>query len=207
VPVMSPQQREQIRERIEAAAIRCFVTKGFHGTTTRQIATGAGLSTGGIYAHYAGKEELYSSILASYRRTFSQPDNPLFIYFEASQFPDDIPLLAAAIEALIERHSDFWKLWYVDVLEFQGRHFAGNFLNDGPTHPKLVARFAELDAEGRLSMPANVAFQVVYMHLFNHLLVQILFGGRETSAVPPDVALRAIEQISLHGILASHPTG
>jgi AcrR family transcriptional regulator len=202
MPIMSDEKRNQVKEHIELGAIRCFVRKGFHGTTTREIAREAGVSTGGLYGHYQGKEELFASVIERYKRLFSEPDNPLLAYFESNNFPDDIPELGKAIEGVINQHRDFWLLWYVDVLEFQGRHFAGSFLDAGPSHPALDARFTELDGGGRLRMPASLAFYVVYMHLFNHLIVQILFSGRESSELDSSLVLSTIEDIALRGILA-----
>jgi AcrR family transcriptional regulator len=202
MPIMSDAKRSQVREHIELGAIRCFVQKGFHGTTTREIAKAAGISTGGLYGHYQGKEELFASVVERYRRLFAQPDNPLINYFETNRFPDDIPALGAAIEAVIEEHRDFWLLWYVDVLEFQGRHFAGSFLDAGPSHPALDARFDVLDKTDRLRMPASLAFYVVYMHLFNHLIVANLFSSRESTQMDAAVVQKTIEDIALHGILA-----
>ena len=53
---------ETARERLRSAAISAFAAKGFHGTTTRDIATRAGLSPAGVYVHYPSKEELLFSI-------------------------------------------------------------------------------------------------------------------------------------------------
>ncbi|HEY0935958.1 MAG TPA: TetR/AcrR family transcriptional regulator [Trebonia sp.] len=50
------------RERLVRAAISAFAAKGFHGTTTRDIANSAGLSPAGVYVHYASKEELLFTI-------------------------------------------------------------------------------------------------------------------------------------------------
>ncbi len=41
-----------------AAALRCFVVSGFHGTTIRQIAAEAGLSVPGIDHHYESKSAI-----------------------------------------------------------------------------------------------------------------------------------------------------
>lgn len=41
-----------------AAALRCFVVSGFHGTTIRQIAAETGLSVPGIYHHYESKSAI-----------------------------------------------------------------------------------------------------------------------------------------------------
>jgi AcrR family transcriptional regulator len=44
--------------RLLAAALDCFAERGYHATTTRQIATRAGLSPGAVYVHFPSKAEL-----------------------------------------------------------------------------------------------------------------------------------------------------
>lgn len=46
------------RDRLIAAAVESFAAKGFHGTTTRDIASAAGMSPAALYVHYKSKEEL-----------------------------------------------------------------------------------------------------------------------------------------------------
>ncbi|WP_141012573.1 TetR/AcrR family transcriptional regulator [Nocardioides sambongensis] len=46
------------RERLFTAAIEAFAAKGFHGTTTRDIAAAAGMSPAALYVHHRSKEEL-----------------------------------------------------------------------------------------------------------------------------------------------------
>ncbi len=46
------------RARLLKAAIAAFAEKGFHGTTTRDIATAAGMSSAALYVHHKSKEEL-----------------------------------------------------------------------------------------------------------------------------------------------------
>jgi AcrR family transcriptional regulator len=200
MPAITEKRRALVRENIELAAIRCFVRKGFHGTTTREIAGEAGVSTGGVYAHYPGKTELFAASVERYRLIFASPDNPLWMHFGKSEFPDDIEALAAAIEELIRTHRDFWLLWYVDVLEFGGKHFADSFLQDVPDHPSLRARFEVLRASGRLRVDPELAFGTVYLHLFNHLIVEVLFRGRP-EGVAQQAQVLAIADISLRGIL------
>jgi AcrR family transcriptional regulator len=45
-------------ERLTQAAAEAFAVKGFSATTTRDIATRAGLSPAGVYVHFGSKEEL-----------------------------------------------------------------------------------------------------------------------------------------------------
>ncbi|MFT4088831.1 MAG: TetR/AcrR family transcriptional regulator [Gordonia sp. (in: high G+C Gram-positive bacteria)] len=46
------------KERLLAAATEAFAERGFHGTTTRDIARAAGMSPAAVYVHYPSKEDL-----------------------------------------------------------------------------------------------------------------------------------------------------
>ena len=71
-------------DRLMAAAARAFADKGFHATTTRDIASGAGLSPAGVYVHVGSKEELlmglsrtgHESALAAVREAVAQAPTP-----------------------------------------------------------------------------------------------------------------------------------
>lgn len=45
------------------AATRLFVLQGFHATTVREIAAGAGMSVAGVYHHYPSKRDVLVAIL------------------------------------------------------------------------------------------------------------------------------------------------
>lgn len=51
------------RSLIRAAAKQVFAREGIDSASLRGIAKAAGYTTGGIYAHYATKEELYADVL------------------------------------------------------------------------------------------------------------------------------------------------
>jgi AcrR family transcriptional regulator len=51
-------ERPDARARLLAAAIEAFSARGFHGTTTRDIAAAAGMSPAALYVHHRSKEEL-----------------------------------------------------------------------------------------------------------------------------------------------------
>jgi AcrR family transcriptional regulator len=50
-------------EEILQAALRCFVEKGYHGTTIRSIAARGGLSVPGLYHHFASKAVLLEHLI------------------------------------------------------------------------------------------------------------------------------------------------
>ncbi len=57
-PVVTPSSNSATVLRLFEAAADAFSAKGFHATTTRDIASRAGLSPAGVYVHFASKEDL-----------------------------------------------------------------------------------------------------------------------------------------------------
>lgn len=53
------------RELIEAAAAT-FARRGFHGASLEEIAREAGFSTGAVYWHFAGKDDLFLAVVEAY---------------------------------------------------------------------------------------------------------------------------------------------
>ena len=49
---------DETRTKLLAAATAAFADKGFHATTTRDIAAAAGMSPAAVYVHHRSKEEL-----------------------------------------------------------------------------------------------------------------------------------------------------
>jgi len=56
---------DQTKERILAAALDEFATKGFAGTRVDQIAHAAGVNKAMIYYHFASKEDLFNELFRS----------------------------------------------------------------------------------------------------------------------------------------------
>ena len=66
------QEQPSARARLVAAAVESFAAKGFHGTTTRDIASAAGMSPAALYVHHRSKEEmLYGISRAGHDRTLA----------------------------------------------------------------------------------------------------------------------------------------
>jgi AcrR family transcriptional regulator len=53
---------EARREQILAAARRCFTRDGFHATSMQDLIDEAGISAGGVYRHFASKDEIVLAI-------------------------------------------------------------------------------------------------------------------------------------------------
>jgi AcrR family transcriptional regulator len=99
-PVLSPESRPgSRRDQILDAAMQCFASAGFRGTTTREIASRVGLTEAALYRHFASKEALYSAIIA---RKIDAPE--LASSLEAAAAAgDDRAVFGGLARTLIER--------------------------------------------------------------------------------------------------------
>ncbi|GAA2747952.1 TetR/AcrR family transcriptional regulator [Kitasatospora cinereorecta] len=75
-----PGERTEAARRLLLAAVESFARRGFHATTTRDIATAAGMSPAALYIHYPSK----AALLAEISRTGHQSTLDLVERAEAS---------------------------------------------------------------------------------------------------------------------------
>lgn len=98
-----PARAELSRARLFEAATKVFAAKGFHGTTTRDIAAAAGMSPAALYVHHRSKEEL------------------LFLISRAGH-EETLQLMRAAIESVDRPVEALHRLVY----EFAASHARGH---------------------------------------------------------------------------------
>lgn len=74
-PAPAPKRRNPrgTRERLIRAALDLFTAKGYHETTTPQIAARAGVAEGTIYRHFASKDLLLNELYRAGVRRFQKP--------------------------------------------------------------------------------------------------------------------------------------
>ena len=59
---------ELTRQRLIRTALELFTTRGYHDTTTAQIAKRAGIAEGTIYRHFASKQQLFNELYRAAQR-------------------------------------------------------------------------------------------------------------------------------------------
>ncbi|MGE5633589.1 MAG: TetR/AcrR family transcriptional regulator [Caulobacteraceae bacterium] len=65
---MAQYKKDEIREKINSAALRVFAEKGYHGTKISDIGAEAGISIGNIYRYYKSKDDIfYANIPYSFK--------------------------------------------------------------------------------------------------------------------------------------------
>ncbi len=131
-------------ERLMQAAAHAFAEKGFHATTTRDIASGAGLSPAGVYVHFGSKEELLFNLSRSGHESALRL---LRQAITAGATPSD------QLESLMARFSE----WHVEqyqvarVVQYEHHHLTPEH------HADVLALRKEMDAVVRDVLDRGVA--------------------------------------------------
>ena len=86
------------REAVTAAARENFAERGFHGTSIRDIAKGAGLSLSALYYWYSGKEELLAALIEEANQDYHERCETAL----AAAGDDPIRRLSALVRVTIE---------------------------------------------------------------------------------------------------------
>lgn len=205
MPKLSDAVIQGKKEIIEDAACVLFIGNGFHATSMRDIAKGADVSLGNLYNYYPTKEAIFESIINRYVTVVDEKLKNIFADIDEPLEPESLRRLGEMVRRLVNEHSDFWLLMYIDVLEFQNRHFRKMF--DGITdrfRKIFAAKFDEAKTRGDMRTGVDPApvFTAAYMQFFNYFLVEKLFGGNRHLGLDDDQALNFLTKIFAYGTLS-----
>jgi len=186
---------EKNKLKIERAALHLFTRKGFHGTTVRDIAKKAGVSMGKLYIYYETKEDIFIDLVNHLGRKMEAIRQKELIPLMQSMDPDSLRKLAKAIGKVVSENLDYWRLMYIDVVEFRHKHFIHSF--------REIAGGLRMYANAvihtsKIAFPPGVdpslAFTAIYLQFFTYFLAEELFGAKRHLGMSDD---EAIEQLVL----------
>jgi AcrR family transcriptional regulator len=130
--------------RLMEAAADAFAAKGFHATTTRDIASRAGLSPAGVYVHFASKEELLFQLS---REGHEAARDMLVAAAEAAASPTEA--LRSIMAVFSQWHAEHFRVARIVQYEFQ---------NLTPEHREAVLGLRkQIDSVVRDVLTAGVA--------------------------------------------------
>jgi len=150
----SPKHKRDTREKILESARRLFNRNGYSGVSIEQIMSDAGLTHGGFYRHFSGKDELYAAAVrqflckkkpAAWQKRESSAimkshaQRIVDAYFSREHFADHdgcCPLLGTASD--VERHGKMVKAAYQEVVEQLIKAFEDNLKGPRPRERALA---------------------------------------------------------------------
>ena len=101
------ERSERSRGIILRAALKLFSTVGYHGTTVRDIAEAAKVSTGNVYHQFPDKESIFRALLDEYFEQVASPEYPLNKALAAGAFPNDMAALARAARESVAKYRPY----------------------------------------------------------------------------------------------------
>lgn len=191
------------RRKILDAAQSLFFKQGYNGTTLRDIGREAGVSMGGIYHHFDSKLSIYLCLLETQSQSFDF--SGLMALLTDPAFPTNLAEIGRFLAGAIRANKSFFKLAYIDILEFQGRHM--RFTIDTLRHTiaqvtQGALRTQMADGALRTLHPAIVTRVVldVYIHYFLEEAMLEKSLAAQLGLTDDDI-IAQMEAILLHGVL------
>lgn len=111
---------QQTREQLIEAALHQFAANGYHGTSMRQIAEAAGVAVGGIYNHFASKEEILKAVILAYHPLTAVA--PMLAELEGESFEALLRTVAHRFYALVKARPELLNVLFMELFECKGAH-------------------------------------------------------------------------------------
>lgn len=196
-PIIQPTKGERTRQALLDAAYQQFVQRGFHAASMRAIADAAGITPGGIYNHFAGKDDLFAAVVVAHHpltRIF-----PQLMAAEGDTPEERLRNAAQTIVAELEADEGLLNLFLAEMIECEGKHLA---LLSEALMPKALAFIGELHAS--LQTPPGITPFGLLQTFVGTVLATVFTRRFLASAGAPLPALAGIDEfmdVYLHGIL------
>jgi AcrR family transcriptional regulator len=188
------------RDRILQAAVACFASRGFSGTTTREVAERAGITEAGLYRHFESKEVLYAAIIDA---KMQAPDLLADLAGPAER-GDDRALLAGLAQAILERgraDPDFVRILFFSALE--GHELADPFFEARTRRLRdFLARYIarRVDEGAFRDVDPLLAASAFIGMVVDHVNVAVVFGREELRRRSPHELAEGLVDLFLSGV-------
>ncbi|KAA0276625.1 MAG: TetR/AcrR family transcriptional regulator [Anaerolineales bacterium] len=194
----TPTKGEVTRLAIEDAAVELFIEQGYHATSMRQIADRAGLALGGIYNHFASKEEIFEAIVLD-----KHPYKKVLPLVLEAQGEDMKAFLQNAVKVTLgELGSEpmYMKLMFIEFVEFNGKHGASILSEIAPKVLPVFERMIKGRKELRVTNPA-LLMRSFFGMIISYFITEMLISKSVIGKLMPKDTAAAYTDIYLHGIL------
>ncbi len=193
---------ERSRTAILEASLELFSSQGYRGTSIREIAEAAGVSTGNVYHHFPDKETIFQTVLGQYWNAIESPDFPFNKALASGTFPDNLEELAVAARESVRLWRRHVALIYVDVVELSGNHIRKFYSEMASRFERFLVTHGEsLSGEIRPGVPVTTAVMLASRVFLQYYAVEILFGVPDQFGKDSDRVVGEIAEILRHGML------
>ncbi|HOD43445.1 MAG TPA: TetR/AcrR family transcriptional regulator [Anaerolineaceae bacterium] len=196
-PRSSRKQSEVTRENIMNAAHALFLEQGYHATSMRQIGERAGVTLGGIYNHFSGKEEIWVAVFSERHPVWQVA--PILQRVEGSTTAEVVRSAARLMVEELDKRNESVNLMLIEMVEFNARHMPllvestlPVFLELGRLFQRQAGELRDIPLPTLLRSFVGLFFSYYMTRRLIPLEIMPIFGGD---------SLDLFVDIYLHGIL------
>jgi AcrR family transcriptional regulator len=193
---------ERTRQSVIDAAYSLFLEQGYSATSMRQIAERAGIALSGIYNHFASKDEIFQALVIvkhPYVQIF-----PLLRDVPGNTAEEFLSNAARIIQSELGQRPDFMKLMFIELVEFNGKHFSKLVEIIFPLAVPLLARFSA-PGSGVRPIPIPTILRMFLGNIIAFYVTAMLLNDPSLPAEMRNVQLSDFMDIFMHGILQKEP--
>jgi AcrR family transcriptional regulator len=190
---------ERTRAALIEASYHLFLSRGYHGTSMRDIARAAGLALGGIYNHFDTKEDIFLATLAE-----RHPFTKIVPALQSANGETVEDLLSDAAARMIEalgQSQDMIGLILIEQVEFNGKHIAQLIKQYYPGLREFVERLNQVRGPLR-PLPKPVLLRAFIGLFISYYMTERLIVEQHPPKHPHHNDFAYFVEIFLHGALA-----
>ena len=191
---------ESTRLAVEDAALALFMEQGYHATSMRQIAERADLALGGIYNHFASKEDIFAAIIVDkhpYRKVL-----PIILAAKGETVEEFFRNAAKFVIEELSGNPEYMHLLLIEIVEFKGVHGKLMLREIAPEILPIFQKLVKSRRELRTKNPA-LLMRSFFGMIISYFITDMVISNSVLSKMMPGNVEEAYVDIFLHGILKS----
>ncbi|HEX2992538.1 MAG TPA: TetR/AcrR family transcriptional regulator [Anaerolineales bacterium] len=189
---------EATRLAVEDAAIALFMEQGYHATSMRQIAERADLALGGIYNHFASKEEIFAAIIIDkhpYKKVL-----PVVLAAKGDTAEEFFKNAARFVIEELSGNPEYMQLLLIEIVEFKGVHGKLMLREVAPKILPIFEKVVRSRKELRTTNPALVMRSFFGM-IISYFITDMVVSNSVLSQLMPKNTVDVYVDLFLHGVL------
>ncbi len=188
---------ERTRIALIDAAYALFVRQGFHGTSMRQIAQKAGLALGGIYNHFANKEEIFKEVVFTYHPFMRVV--PQLTAVSAPSVETMLREMVCLVDREMQQDKGIFNLLFIELIEMKSKHVPEMIERLMPSVLPFLQRLMAHDHQLRMHDPM-IILRMLIGTLLSFYLTGQMFAGTMLDT-PSGRSIDGFMDIYLYGLL------
>ncbi len=168
--------KDEVRDSIKQAAMKCFLVSGYMKTSMREISREAKLSTGNLYRYYPNKESLFNELVRPVVELFEKKKKPMKD-FDFPFLDINVLLNKEIMDTLINAHVIYREELFLLFLRSQGTGYE-NVKDDFIDH---LYKQGEILLEKEFGDLGDLIDQKIYLKATSAALVESILVILEES--------------------------